>query len=169
MSEWLGFQFGGVCQHLPRPYGRVHGVGFHHELPPGPPFELQGAGEAALPPLCQSPGCVRPTGPFEPPPPIPITHGPHAPAAILLRHEHVVLAAVLQTLDRLPPGDFWSVVAPWQKGVLHLSMQDYSLSNCRFFLRLCHLFPLKSGMLALKRRCEPPPQQTTLTSGSYAD
>ena len=36
---------------------------------------------------------------------------PKAPAPMLLRHEHVVPAAVLQTLDRLQLGAAWSMVA----------------------------------------------------------
>ena len=88
---------------------------------------------------------------------------------MLLRHEHVVLAAVLQTLDRLQPGVGWSMVALRQQELLHLPAVEYSLSNNRLLPELCHLLLLKSGTLAVQGRRDPPPQQATLTLGLYAD
>ena len=88
---------------------------------------------------------------------------------MLLRHEHVVPAAVLQTLDRLQPGAGWSVVALRQQEVLHLPAVEYSLSNSRLLPELCHLLLQKSGTLAVQGRRDPSPQQATLTLGLYAD
>ena len=88
---------------------------------------------------------------------------------MLLRHEHVVPAAVLQTLDRLQLGAGWSMVALRQQGLLHLPAVDYSLSNSTLLPQLCHLLLQKSGTLAVQGRRDPPPQQATLTLGLYAD
>ena len=94
---------------------------------------------------------------------------PQAPAAVLMRHEHVVPAAVLQTLDRLQPGAGWSMVALRQHELLHLPAVDYSLSNSRVLPELSHLLLQKSGTLAVQGHRDPPPQQATLTLGLYAD
>ena len=88
---------------------------------------------------------------------------------MLLRHEHVVPVAVLQTLDRLQPGAGWSLVALRQQELLHLPVVEYSLSNNRLSLELCHLLLQKSGTLAVQGHRDPPPQQATLTLGLYAD
>ena len=88
---------------------------------------------------------------------------------MLLRHEHVAPAAVLQTLDRLQLGAEWCMVAQRQPELLHLPAVEYSLSNSRPLPELCHLLPQKSGTLALQRRRDPPHQQATLTLGLYAD
>ena len=91
------------------------------------------------------------------------------PAAMLLRHKHVVPAAVLQTVDHHQPGGGWSMVALRQHELLCHPALDYSVSNGTPLPQLCHLLLLKSGNLAVQGRRDPPPQQTTLTFGLYAD
>ena len=111
----------------------------------------------------------RPMGPLPPNPASPVSHSPQAPAAMLLRNEHVLPAAVLQTLDRLQPGAGWSLVALRQQELLHLPVVEYSLSNNKLLLELCHLLLQKSGTLTVQGHRDPPPQQATLTLGLYAD
>ena len=53
----------------------------------------------------------RPVGPLPRKPASPVPRCPQGPVAMLLRHEYVVRATVLQTLDRLQPGAGWSMVA----------------------------------------------------------
>ena len=108
-------------------------------------------------------------GRLPPNPASPVPQCPQASSAMLLRHEHVVLAAVLQTLDRLQPGARWSMVALRQRELLHLPAVDYSLSNTRLLPKLCHLLLQKSGTVAVQGRRDPPPQQATLTLGLYSD
>ena len=88
---------------------------------------------------------------------------------MLLRHEHVVPAVVVQTLDRLQPGVGWSMVALRQHDLLHLLAVDYSLSSRGLLPELCHLLLHKSGTLAVQGRRDPPPQQATLILGLYAN
>ena len=112
----------------------------------------------------------RPRGPLPAKCASPPPQCPKAPAAMLLRHENVVPAAVLQTLDRLQPGAEWSMVVLRQQGLLHLPAVEYSLTNSILLPELCHVLLHKSGTLALQgRRNPPPPQQATLTLGLYAD
>ena len=84
---------------------------------------------------------------------------------MLLRHEHVVPAVVLQTLGRLKLGAGWSMVALRGQELLHSPAVDYG----RLLAELCHLLLQKSGTLVVQGHRDPPPQQATLTSGLYAD
>ena len=111
----------------------------------------------------------RPMGPLPPNPASPVPQCPKAPAALLFRHEHVVAAAVLQTLDRLQPRAWWSMVAPWQQELLHLLAVEHSLNNSKLLPESCHLLLQKSRTLAVQGRRDRPPQQATLTLGLYAD
>ena len=94
---------------------------------------------------------------------------PKAPAAMLQRHDHVVPAALLQTLDLLQPGAGWSMVALAQQKVLHLPAVEYSVTNSRLLQELWHVLLQKSGTLPVQGRRDPPPHQATLTLGLYAD
>ena len=80
---------------------------FIMNFPGATPLDCRDLDKQPRPP-CGTVRVVRtPMGPLPPPPPPPpnpVTQSPQAPAATLLRHEHVVLAAVLQTLDRLQLG-----------------------------------------------------------------
>ena len=86
------------------------------------------------------------------------TQAPQGQAAALhLRHEHVVPAAVLRTLDHLPPGDGWSMVALRQQEDLHLAAVDYSLANRKLLPQMCHLLLQKGGSLATQGPHHPMP------------
>ena len=109
----------------------------------------------------------RPMGPLPNTQAIQAPQGPfHVP---YLRHEHVVLAAAVQTLVRLHTGARWSMVALRQPEDLHLPSVDYSLTNNKRLIQLCHLLLQKNGLVAAQGWQAPPPHHATLTLGLYAD
>ena len=74
-----------------------------------------------------------------------------------LRHNHIVPAAVLQTLDRLQPGAGRSIVALRQQEEHLLPSVDYSLTNKKLLPQLCHLLLQKCVTLAAQGRRQPLP------------
>ena len=88
---------------------------------------------------------------------------------MLLLHEQIVPAVMLQTLDRLQAGAWLSLVAPRQQELLHRPALDYSVSTSRLLPKLCHLLLQESGTLAVQGRKDPQARQATLTLGLYAN
>ena len=105
--------------------------------------------------------------------PLPTTQAISAPQshahALYLRHEQVVPATVLQTLDRLQPVAGWFMVALRQQVDLHLPSLDYSLTNSKLLPQLCPLLLQNIGIRGAQGRQAPPAQQATLTLRLYLD
>ena len=121
------------------------------------------------PPLAQSGLCGAQRVLYGPAPLALFASIPSAPAAMLLRHVHVVPAVMLQTLDRLQAGAWLSLVAPRQQELLHRPALDYSLSTSRLLPKLCHLLLKESGTVVVQGRRDPQARQATLTLGLYAN
>ena len=157
--------FGSIC---PVPTNEFMVSAFILNFPRATPLDCKELDNLPRPPTGTVRVVWRPMGPLPPNPASPVPQHPKAPVAMLLRHEHVVLAAVLQTLDRLQLGAAWSMVALRHQELLHLPAVEYSLSNSRVLPELCHLLLQKCGTLAVQGRTDPPPHQATLTLGVYA-
>ena len=159
--------FASIC---PIPADQFMVSAFAINFPTATPLQAKDLDQLQHPPSGTFTVVRRSLGPLPTTQATSVTQAPECQAAALrLRHEHVVPAAVLHTLDHLHPGVGWSMVALRQQEDLHLPAVDYSLDNRKLLPQLCHLLLQKCGSLAAQGRQKPPPPHATLTLGLYAD
>ena len=159
--------FASIC---PIPADQFMVSAFAMNFPTATPLQAKDLDQLQRPPSGTFTVVRRSPGPLPTTQATSVTQAPECQAAALrLRHEHVVPAAVLRTLDHLQPGVGWSMVALRQQEDLHLPAVDYSLDNRKLLPQLCHLLLQKCGSLAAQGRQKPPPTHATLTLGLYAD
>ena len=110
--------FASIC---PLPDDQFMVSAFAMNFPTATPLQAKDLDQLQRPPSGTFTVVRRSLGPLPTTQATSVTQAPECQAAALrLRHEHVVPAAVLRTLDHLQPGVGWSMVALRQQEDVHL-------------------------------------------------